>query len=192
MEEEKLNFLLGADPRGNLVFVEARLGKKLDNKYLFTCSFSIVRPFDIEEVDEDKVWEAIDDFPADVELDYLHKYNCAPRELARVLMANENYIELVMDCSLYPQRIAVNDRIYAFESICCGQCDLTKECGRIEETPTRNFYFAILDLWVNYHLKDLTQEEIWPILSVFCQIKDAYKDVDEKKWIANYLKNRVD
>lgn len=174
-------FLLGATKDKKLVFGEFEITTR-NNFQEFIASFDIVTPFDGDNFDLETYFE---DWVEDLDKEYLYdlcEQNwCAPQELVNTLADNCIDVSDVVDCSLYPEVIEVNDIHYYFESKSCGQHD-TRETG-MDSYVNKEAYDLLHELWDKYHLKEIDEDGKEKMEKV---IKLLNK-VNEKDWIANYI-----
>ena len=109
-------YLLGINNDNEIVFGEFEIATR--NGYNeFTASFDTVAPFEVEESDGIEYMEELLDSCYDNGEKYrlCVQYDCAPSELAEIMAENE-YISTnadEKDCSLYSNRIYVDDIEYA-------------------------------------------------------------------------------
>lgn len=88
-----------------------------------------------------------------------------------------------LDCSLYPNIINVDDEDYIFVSSSCGQHDTRDE---VEEFVDKKLYDDIHELWDNYHLKNIEDNE--EAMNLYKSVLDRMKEIDEEYVIVNHIK----
>ena len=181
--------LLGATKDGNIAF--AGLDFKsvgLSKHYELTVSFDTVRPFCVDDIDEDYVQDYLDGLTKSELYDLCDKYDCAPSCLAQEHLDN-NPLDNIVDLSLYPERIEVMGAEMAFESVGCGQQDLLLE---MTDYVNFNTFSALYVLWKRYHLKTIQGEDAKFVLQQINKILAVAEKVDEEEWIKSYLIHRND
>lgn len=120
-------------------------------------------------------------------LDLCDEYECSPSELAD-LMTDEaiNDYDVAMDtvdCSLYPEILDVDGEEYIFISSSCGQHDTRDE---VEEFVDEKLYNDIHEMWDNYHLKDIGDNE--NAMNLYKSVLDRMREIDNEEVIVNYIK----
>lgn len=174
-------FLLGATRNREIVFGEIELRNR-NGKIEFSASFDAVIPFMYDEdYLRDRLENSLDDYDKSDLYDLCNEYDCSPSNLAEEMFYNSD-LEDIIDISLYPNNIEIYGKEWYFESSGCGQYDTREE---MEFYVNEKLYNRIMELWDEYHLKEVDEyivEEVNSILSDICK-------VDEEEWIADYIKN---
>lgn len=173
-------FLLGATKNNEVVFGEVEIRDR-NGKLEFSASFDTVYPFEYDETYlMERVVDNLDCYDKSDLYDLCERYDCKPSELAEKFWA-DSYIEDIIDISLYPDSIEVDGNEWYFESSCCGQCDTREE---MEFYVNENLYNRIIELWDEYHLKEIDNSIVEEVNSILNELEQ----VNEEKWIANYIK----
>lgn len=180
-------YLLGINNDNEIVFAE--FGITTRNGYNeFTACFDTVAPFEVEESDGIEYIEELLESCYDDGGKYrlCVQYDCTPSELPQ-LMAENEYIETnadEKDCSLYSDRIYVDDVEYAFESMGCGQHDIRDE--GMKEYTNKKAVEELLNLWDSYHLKEVDDSIIEKVAHL--QEELGLDCTEEENKIAEYIK----
>ena len=119
--------------------------------------------------------------------DLCDEYECDSSELAD-LMTDEaiNDYDVAMDtvdCSLYPEILDVDGEEYIFISSSCSQHDTRDE---VEEFVDEELYNDIHELWDNYHLKNIENNE--ETMDLYKSVLDRMSDIDEEEVIVDYIR----
>ena len=178
-------YLLGATKDNELVFGEFGVTERNGHQE-FTASFNVVRPFRESSIDAAEIWEdRLYNYDNDWKYQQCEEFDCAPSELADNL-ANEycDVMELI-DCSLYDECYTIGNEDWYFESVACGQHDSS---GDMLEYANEDAYDALINLWNNYHLKQVDDSVIEKVK----QIASELFDVDEEAWITDFIKRHID
>lgn len=88
-----------------------------------------------------------------------------------------------LDCSLYLNIINVDDEDYIFVSSSCGQHDTRDE---VEEFVDEELYNDIHELWDNYHLKNIEDNE--KAMNLYKSVLDRMREIDEEEVIVDYIR----
>ena len=173
-------FLLGATKNNEIVFSEVEIRDR-NGKLEFSTSFDAVYPFEYSETYlMERVVDNLDCYDKSDLYDLCERYDCKPSGLAEKIWA-DSYIEDIIDISLYPDSIEVDGNEWYFESACCGQCDTREE---MEFYVNENLYNRIIELWNEYHLKEIDNSIVEEVNSILNKLEQ----VNEEEWIANYIK----
>lgn len=175
--------LLGFSNNGEVVFANIKM------KGYFSASFDSSYPQAITEDDiKESVESLIEGCGKDWAYDKLEYYDCKPSELAEKLRRDtHDEIEEFFDISLYPESFqieGVEDDIY-FLSSSGGQHD-TREEG-MKWYVDKEFYDYLHELWDNYHLKDLPEEEFKKLEKMIADHETFFCD-NEYKIVEQWLR----
>ena len=122
-------------------------------------------------------------------LNLCDKYDCPPADLADLMTdeaINDDNIGMeTLDCSLYPELIEVDGKDYIFISTSCGQHDTRDE---VEEFVDKKLYDDIHELWDNYHLKNIEDNE--EAMNLYKSVLDRMGEIDEEEVIVDYIKEK--
>lgn len=187
-------YLLGATADREIVFAEFELkhprlwshekGNWTDETIReFSASFDTVRPFKGSDYDLEEYYENwMDCMGKDYLYDLCERYWCSPQDLPGKL-ADECYdIRDVLDCSLYPEEINIDDEYWYFESGCAGQHDTRKD--GMGEYVNQEAYDLLHELWDAYHLKAVGND----VVDKVNKLVDMLEEVDEEAWIEDYIR----
>ena len=176
-------FLLGTTKDNEVVFCEMELRDR-NGKIEFSASFNTVYPF---EYDDKYLKERLKDNLDCYDKDYLYclcdRYNCSSSQLVKH-MYYDSMVEEIIDISLYPNSIRVNGNDWYFESSACGQHDTREE---MEFYVNKNLYNRIIELWDEYHLKEMPQTIIDEVNTII----EELEKVDEEEWIKNFIEENL-
>lgn len=171
-------FLIGTTKDKELVFAE------VENKNYFSTCFSSVMPF---IVTADRCRDVAEDYADpgmmgyDVIYNLLEEYDCSPSELPDKIAEN-SCVEDLFDISLYPETYSIHGDDWYFESVGCGQQDLTEELAEVVSPEV----YRLLGFWKTHHLKTLTNAEEAEINSIVNNIIAAVED--EEDYIIKFIK----
>lgn len=176
-------YLLGATKNNDIVFGEFKITNR-NGRNEFSASFDVVNPFlgssiDVTELCEDK----LDDYDNGLKYQLCEEFDCSPSELVGNLVKYNGVMDLI-DCSLYDEVYTIDGEDWYFESVACGQHDSSDE---MLEYVNKDAYDALMDLWNNYHLKQVDDS----IVEKVKQIGSKLADVDEEAWITDFIKRHV-
>ena len=122
-------------------------------------------------------------------LNWCDEYDCPPSELADKMtdeaINNDNIGMETLDCSLYPELIEVDGEDYIFISTSCGQHDTRDE---VEEFVDKKLYDDIHELWDNYHLKNIEDNE--ETMNLYKSVLDRMGEIDEEEVTVDYIKEK--
>lgn len=180
-------YLLGINNDNEIVFGE--FGITTRNGYNeFTACFNTVAPFEVEESDGIEYMEELLDSCYDDGDKYklCVQYDCTPSELAEIMAENEHVSTNAdeKDCSVYSNRIYVDDAEYAFETMSCGQHDIRDE--GMKEYTNKKAVEILLNLWDNYHLKKVDDNIVEKVAQLQKRLK--LDCTEEETKIAEYIK----
>lgn len=179
-------YLLGINNDNEIVFAE--FGITTRNGYNeFTACFDTVAPFEVEKSDGIEYIEELLDSCYDDGDKYrlCVQYDCTPSELPQI-MAEQEYISTnadEKDCSIYSNRIYVDDVEYAFESMSCGQHDIRDE--GMKECTNEKAVGELLNLWDSYHLKKVDDSIVEKVAKL--QEELELDCTEEENKIAEYI-----
>lgn len=185
---KEITFLLGATKDGELAFGNFRIENYdvIGRAPYFAASFDTVKPFDVDDIDEDYAADYLEGLDTETKYNLCERLCCAPQDLACEFYENSDIDDLV-DCSLYPAEVKVCNITFKFESVACGQHDLT---GEMAEFTNRLAFWRLIGLWKTFHLKPLTdKDEFKQVCDELTAIVKLFNKVDEDAWIKNYLKH---
>ena len=153
----------------------------------FTACFDTVAPFEVEENDGLEYMEELLNSCYDDGSKYrlCAEYDCTPLELAE-RMAEQEYISTnadEKDCSVYSNRIYVDDVEYAFESMSCGQHDIRDE--GMKEYTNKKAVEELLNLWDSYHLKEVDDSIVEKVTKLQKELE--LDCAEEENKIAEYI-----
>ena len=180
-------YLLGINNDNEIVFGE--FGITTRNGYNeFTACFDTVAPFKVEGSDGIEYMESLleDCYDNAHKYELCERFDCAPSKLAENMAVDAciytNADE--RDCSLYSNRIYVDDVEYAFESMGGGQHDIRNE--GMKEYANRVAVETLLNLWDNYHLKKVDDNIVEKVAQLQTELE--LDCVEEENKIAEYIK----
>ena len=172
--------LLGATKNNEVVFCEVEIRDR-NGKLEFGASFETVYPFEYDETYlMERVVNNLGCYDKSDLYNLCETYDCRPSELAEKIWA-DSYIEDIIDISLYPNSVEVDGNEWYFESSACGQCDTREE---MEFYVNENLYNRIIELWDEYHLKEIDNSIVEEVNSILNELEQ----VNEEEWITNYIK----
>lgn len=90
----------------------------------------------------------------------------------------------LIDCSLYDEVYTIDNEDWYFESVACGQYDSS---GDMLEYVNEDAYDALMNLWNNYHCKQVDDS----IIENVKQITSELVYVDEEAWITDFIKRHI-
>ena len=176
----RYKYLLGSTNDNELVFGEFGVTER-NGYHEFAASFDVVRPFCESDVDVEEIWnDRLDEYDCDIKYTLCEDYNCSPSELLQNLVGSESNVMELLDCSLYPEWYTIDDDDWYFESVGCGQHDTT---GDMAEYVNEDAYNALIDLWNNYHLKQVGED----VIKKVDEIASTLDSVDEEGWFADFI-----
>lgn len=155
---------------------------KLNNRNEVGVSFNVGELINVDNINEDYVRdyfeEMFDCMDSDTKIDWLENGDITKDEWIDNQVANCNYRD-VYDCSCTDYEISVNDTNYNFETICSGQHDIRKEYNFKDFIYTNKKAFnLIMELWDNYHIKKLSDEENKKVDDMIGEIDTLLNDYD--------------
>lgn len=178
-------FLIGATKENEIVFCEMEITTRNGYKE-FSVSFDCVRPFKEDDIDlEDYTEGLLEGYDKATLYDMCKDNDCSPSQLASII-AKEESIEDLMDLSLYNNTIYVNGESWRFESSSCGQCDTREDMLEYVDEKTYNI---IHELWDNFHLEEMTDNEVGVVSDIF---ENVLSCEDEETWIADFIERNID
>jgi hypothetical protein len=151
----------------------------------FSVSFDTSYPMAIgyDETIE-RIEELIEQMDKDWVLNRLEEYDCKPSELADEIYKNTyDRINEFFDNSLYCESYdveGIDDTIY-FLASGCGQHDTRQEMGWKVNTELYNY---IHELWDEYHLKEIPQDKLIPLVEA---VEHQINTIDDEAVIQNWL-----
>lgn len=175
-------FLLGATKDNELVFGEFEITTR--NGYPeFTASFDTVRPFNGDNINlKDYFWDYLDGIDVQSKYQLCENFDCSPRELPEQLANECEDPRGAMDCSLYPEEFEIGGNHWYFESGTCGQYDSRKD---MKIYVNKEAYDLLHEIWDKYHLKNISGKQ--EVMYKINRITKLLKEVDEEKWITDYI-----
>ena len=173
--------ILGINKNKEIVFGEFEVREN----NVFVANFFSVAPFEVEESNGIEHMKELLKYCYDDEDLYklCKQFDCRPSELAKQMTIAEGITTNAdeKDCSLFTDRICIDETEYAFESIACGQYDFRKE-GMLEYV-NREVTEKLMNIWDNYHLKKIDNEVVNELNSLLSKIE---KTPDETEKIIKY------
>ena len=179
-------YLLGINNYNEIVFAE--FGITTRNGYNeFSACFDTVAPFEVEESDGLEYMEELLESCYDDGDKYrlCVQYDCTPSELPQIMAENEHIQTNAdeKDCSLYSNRIYIDDVEYAFETSCGGQHDIRNE--GMKEYTNKKAVEELLNLWDNYHLEKVDDSIVEKVTKL--QEELEFDCAEEESKIAEYI-----
>ena len=170
------NILLGATELNELVFANISIR---ENK-TFSVSFSLVTP---TIIDNDYLYEQFTSIMEELSkselYDLCEQYNCSPNELIDTMFYYAS-VEDILDISLFPEEVEINNDTWIFESQSCGQINLK---GMIDKCVNEDAYYKLITLWENYHLQPVDDDTIQEVEMII----EKLNEVDQMEWIQDYI-----
>lgn len=186
---KRREFLVGFTNDNEVAFMEVEVRNRDyngENKFEFSASFNCVKPFIVEDSDGiEYAQELLDSGYSDEDKYGLcEKFDCRPSDLAEALADDMGIYTNAdeRDCSLYPNRIMVDDTEYAFESMGCGQHDVM-EVG-LKEFVNKEAFMKLYEYWQKYHLEVIDNEQAKEVEDLVDEMLLA----NEEEEIENYIK----
>ena len=177
-------YLLGSTKDNDLVFGKFTITNR-NRRAEFSASFDVVHPFRESSIDAAEIWEdRLYDYDNDWKYQRCEEFDCAPSELVGNLVNEYHDVMDLIDCSLYNEVYTIDGEDWYFESMAFGQHDSSDE---MLEYVNKDAYDALMDLWNNYHLKQVDDS----IVDKVKQIGSKLADVDEYAWITDFIKRHV-
>lgn len=149
----------------------------------FTASFSVGKAFNIENIDNEYIynymkdlWDSVDD---ETKLNWLDDGEITKQEYFEQSTQYAEYREIV-DCSCTDYEITLKDgKTINFKTTGCGQCDI-REQEDFEEIKftNKNGVMLLLELWDKYHLKKIEAEDEAEILEKINKMMELLGDFD--------------
>lgn len=153
----------------------------------FSVSFNLSKITKPEDAIRNYFEDARYIFDPEYVFDLCEKYDCPPSGLADKIVDeiidNKKAIMETLDCSLYPKIINVDGEDYIFVSSSCGQHDTRDE---VEEFVDEELYNDIHELWDNYHLKNIEDNE--KAMNLYKSVLDRMAKIDEEEVIVDYIR----
>ena len=165
----------------------------------FTASFSVGEAFNIEDIDDEYIynymedlWDSVDD---ETKLNWLDDGEITKQEYFEQSTQYAEYREIV-DCSCTDYEITLKDgKTINFETTGCGQCDI-REQEDFEEIKftNKNGVMLLLELWDKYHLKKIEAEDEAEISEKINKMMELLGDFDRFHYenIEDFLVENVD
>lgn len=165
----------------------------------FTASFSIGEAFNIEDIDDEYIynymenlWDSVDD---ETKLNWLDDGEITKQEYFEQATQYAEYREIV-DCSCTDYEITLKDgKTINFETAGCGQCDI-REQENFEEIKftNKNGVMLLLELWDKYHLNKIEAEDEAEILEKINKMMELLENFDRFHYenIEDFLVENVD
>lgn len=186
---ERKEFLVGITNDNEVAFMEVEVRNRNydeESSLEFSASFNCVMPFIVEDSDGIEYAEHLlnDCYTDKDKYDLCERFNCKLSDLAEAL-ADDMEIRTnadERDCSLYPNRIMVDDTEYAFESMGCGQHDIMK--SGLKECVNTQAFMKLYEYWQKYHLKVIDNEQAKEVEDLVNEMLLA----NEEEEIVNYIK----
>lgn len=173
----KHNILLGATPNNELVFANISIRENKE----FSASFSIVTPTKIDnEYLYDVFSSLMEDLSKEELYDFCDQYDCSPSKLIDEMFYYAS-VEDILDISLFPEEVRIDDDTWVFQSSGCGQCETR---GLMDKYINKDAYYKLMTLWDNYHLKEINEDTIQEVKTIIEQLTK----VDQLEWIQDYIK----
>lgn len=183
---ERLNtvkVILGATKDGDIATAELAMVTSGERHYL-SASFSISRPFNTDDINEEYAAGYLDGLDKEILYDLCVRYCCSPQNLPYEFYENNDIDDLV-DCSLFPRSVTIDNDTFMFESQECGQVDLG---DRMEEYTDRALFCRIYILWKVWHLRNLNSKEFKEVCDELNAIAKIANELDEEEWLTHYIK----
>lgn len=183
------NFLLGATKDNELVFGEFEITTR--NGYPeFSACFYAVSPFNGDEINIEKYYSDVEFvYGKESCYDLCKQYECSPQDLPQALADDCDDARDCLDCSYYSEEIIINGNRWFFESSHGGQYDSRKD---IKIYVNKEAYDLLHELWDEYHLKNITENES-EVREKYNRIKNLLfkTDEEEQEWIKNFIKENI-
>ena len=172
-------YLIGADKYNNVVYANMEI-REWNNKRTFSTRFYSYEPFNADEFDFEDYYEMwCDGLDGETLYGLCRDYDCAPSELTSNL-ANDVYdVHEVVDTN--GEEVEVDGESWAFQLLACGQHDTSDQ---MEKFINKEAYDMIMNLWKNYHLKEVDDETV----EQMNKIDALLGDVNEDEWLENYIR----
>lgn len=148
--------LLGFTENNEIVFADIIMRKSTqdDDRYTFTVSFDVARPFNYDKLDKVEYWrEYMSCFEDSTMLDMLKEYDCKYSELPEYIADTTDVCE-VIDIYTDVDSIYIDGDEWCLELMACGQHDTR---GEMAEIIDMSAYAEIHELWDLYHLKSIDE-----------------------------------
>ena len=170
------NILLGATELNELVFGNINVR---DNKTL-SISFGLVIPTIIDnEYLLERFTSLMEDLPKEDLYDLLVQYDCKASNLIDEMFAYAS-VEDIIDISIFPEEVEINNDTWVFESAGCGQIETRNTmCEYID----KDCYMRLMELWQNYHLQTIDDDTVKEVETII----EKLNEVDQMEWIENYI-----
>lgn len=173
----KKNILLGSTFDNELVFANISIR---DDK-TFSVSFSLVTP---TKIDNEYLYERfsslMEDLPKEDLYDLLVQYDVAPSKLINEMFYYSS-VEDILDISVFPEQVEINNDNFVFETISCGQCETR---NLMSEYVDEDAYYKLMTLWDNYHLQTIDDDTIKEVETIVSELTK----VDQMEFIQDYIK----
>ncbi len=127
----------------------------------------------------------MDCMSSDEKWEICERFGLRPSELCDYLRdINGDDPRDIVDCSLYPNIITVDDIDYYFRSMTSGQYDSRSDMDDEDaEFVDKGIYNELHKIWDKYHLKKVGGDVIF----IVNWMKEKLGKVDEEKWIRDYI-----
>ena len=170
------NILVGSTVDNELVFANISIR---ENK-IFSASFSIVTPSKIDnEYLYDVFSSLMEDLPKEELYNLCEQYNCSPSNLIDELFYYSN-VEDILDISLFPEQIEINNDTWMFESAGVGQIETRNV---MSEYIDKDCYMRLMTIWQDFHLKQIDNNTIQEVEMII----EKLNEVDQLQWIEDYI-----
>ena len=170
------NILLGATSINELVFANINVRK---NKTL-SISFGLVIPTIIDnEYLLERFTSLMEDLPKEDLYDLCVQYDCKPSNLIDEMFAYAS-VEDIIDISIFPEEVEINNDTWVFESSGVGQIETRNV---MSEYVDKDAYRRLITLWKAYHLQTIDDDTVKEVETIISELTKC----DSMEWIKDYI-----
>ena len=179
--ELKKTYLLGVVDN-TILTCEIEKRYKRNNYNEVSISFNVGELINITNIDEDYTRdyfeEMFDCMDSATKIDWLENGDITKDEWIDNQVADCNYRD-ICDCSCTDYEILIKGTNYNFETTCCGQHDIREQSNFKDFVYTNKKAFnLIMELWDNFHIKKLSDEENKKVDNIIEEITRLLNDYD--------------
>jgi len=192
MDNFEKKFLLGVNPKEKTIyFGELEITNRNGYKEL-TASFDVGEAFNVEDLDLEEIcqeqWDCLDN---ENKLDLLYDGDRTREDVFEDWTSYADYTDF-KDCSCTDYETTLESgELVNFETISCGQCDI-----RENKEEYNNIIFTnkkavtmLLDLWDQYHLKSIENNET--VKNKISFILSKLNKYTKRENIENFIKENI-
>ena len=176
-------FLMGLTKQEELAFAEFEVTTRNGYNEFTACFDTVTTLFVDDDVREEQVESILDCYEKEDLYNLCERYDCSPRELSEECIKDWTDEELFDTYSQLNSIELDDDELIIFTNCSGGQHDVRKDGGFVWQV-NEELNNKVLELWDNYHLKEVSDD----VINTVNELIQQAKQIDADHIVEDYVK----